>query len=471
MKWFYAIALIVVAVLAGAPFVLLPKQNTNAYQGKVVLRDSYGSPIKSIDPATCGDTGSASIQSNVFEGLYNYHFLIRPVKVVPLLAADMPEISADRLTYTIRLRPDAYYHRNPCFGAEEHEGKTRYKTRLVRAEDFILALKRCADFQVNGGLSWAFLSGHIVGLDEWREKTKKYKVGDFSRYDLPVAGLAAPDPLTLKITLNEPYPRLTDVLARCNYAPIPREAVDYWLGTEDDGAGGRSPIPVEKRSTEFREAVQCVGTGPYMLTTFDRKKQIVETRNPEYRPDFYPTEGTAEDKADGLLDDAGKRVPFIDVMDLQFVAETYPSWMRFLYNKTDRAGIPQEAFDSVISPDRELAGKWQKQGIRLLKYGQPTIQWVVFNMRDKVLGASKSLRQALCLSFDVENEIKVLWNGRGVRAVTIIPRSMMPTWKEAGPGPYYRYDVQAAKAKLVEARKELAAKGLLINGRDSHADR
>jgi ABC-type transport system substrate-binding protein len=148
---------------------------------------------------------------------------------------------------------------------------------------------------------------------------------------------------------------------------------------------------------------------------------------------------------------------------MDFVAEDYPSWMRFLSRQTDISGIPREAFEFVINPDRNLAETWRQRGIRLIKYELPIIQWLAFNMQDKVVGASKSLRQGLCLSYDVENEIKILYNDRGVRATTIVPRSM-PGWQEAGPGPYYRFDLQAARAKLDEARKELGAKGLLVNG-------
>lgn len=463
MKWFYGISLIVVGALAVAPFALVPRQDLDDYAGMVVLRDSFRSPIKSLDPATCGDTGSAFIQANVFEGLYTYHYLLRPAKVIPQLAASMPEVSPDGLVYTIRLRPDVMYHRNPCFGTEQFGGKTRFKTRRVQAGDFILAMKRCADYHINSGLSWAFLSERIEGLDDWRGQSRSCKIGDFSRYDLPVAGLAAPDADTLRIVLRAPYPQLQYVLAMSVYAPIPREAVDYWLGTEDDNRGGRRPIPAQKRHTEFREAQQCVGTGPYLMSIFERKKRIVQTRNPEFRPDFYPSEGSAQDKADGLLDDAGKSVPFVDVLQMDFVAEDYPAWMRFLSRQTDISGIPREAFEFVINPDRDLAETWRQRGIRLIKYELPIIQWLAFNMQDKVVGASKSLRQGLCLSYDVENEIKILYNGRGVRATTIVPRSM-PGWQEAGPGPYYRFDLQAARAKLDEARKELGAKGLLVNG-------
>ncbi len=73
------------------------------------------------------------------------------------------------------------------------------------------------------------------------------------------------------------------------------------------------------------------------------------------------------------------------------------------------------------------------------------------------------MRQALCASFDVESYLKVLFNNRGRRAVNILPSSFTG-WKEAGPGPYSKFDLDLAKRKLEDAKKELAAKGLLKNG-------
>ncbi|MBI5725504.1 MAG: hypothetical protein HZA50_16220, partial [Planctomycetes bacterium] len=74
-------------------------QETQKAQGENVSYSTFGAKIRSLDPATCGDTMSAGFQGNIFEGLYGYDYLARPSKVVPLLAQDMPEISKDGLTY------------------------------------------------------------------------------------------------------------------------------------------------------------------------------------------------------------------------------------------------------------------------------------------------------------------------------------------------------------------------------------
>jgi len=459
MKWFYVISLAVVAFLVALPMLYLRRPDPSRHAGKVVRFDVYSSPVKSFDPATCGDTTSTHFQSNCYEGLYTYHYLKRPLEVVPQLAAAMPEVSADLLTYRVRLKPGVLFHRNRCFGTDE---AGRLKTRAVTADDFVLAFRRVADYHVNTGLAWAFVT-RVAGLKAYREKTRKVPPGDFSRYDLPIEGVRAVDELTVEFKLAEPYPQFGYVLAMHVYAPVAREAVDYWLATEDDGRGGRRPIPVDERTAEFRQPEQVVGTGPYVLREWVRKGRLVYERNEDYREDRYPSEGAPGDREAGLLDDAGTRAPMIDVLQYDFVAETQSAWMLFLTRQRDASGISKEVFDTVISPQKQLEDRWSRRGIRLVKYWPPSVYWIVFNMEDPVVGASKSLRQALCLVFDVESYLKVLYNGRGRRAVNILP-STFKGWAEAGGGPYFRHDVQAARKKIADAKSELAAKGLLAGG-------
>ncbi|MBS3821302.1 MAG: hypothetical protein KGY81_06025 [Phycisphaerae bacterium] len=496
MKLFYIIAVTVVVLLTLSPLVLIPEVQQVTQQMEIIAGyadqgqpvyvenptvryDTYGGAIRSVDSSTCGDTSSSSMQGEFYEGLYTYDYLMRdhdrPV-VIPQLATELATVSDDRLTYTIPLRKGVLFHRNPCFG-KEPDG--RFATRPVEAKDFVLAFKRIADgHNVRADLAWGLIAGQIVGLDEYRKTTREdYAQGDFSRFNIDIEGVQALDEHTLQLKLTKPYPQLQKVLAMHIYAPCPREAVDYWLAGEGHPDG---PFPMEKRDVVFQSQPEVVGTGPYLLQTWSRKHEIILVRNPDYRHQTYPTRSDllalVEDKevgkawldeleSMGLLKDAGKTIPMIDAMHFRFVAESFPSWQLFLTKQSDASGVPREAFAAVFTPGKELTEEWKKKNIYVRRYWPPTIYWIVFNMDDPVLGTSPSLRRALCLAYDVEAEMKVLRNGRGRRATSIVP-STFEAHAAAGPGPYFRHDLAEAKKLLVKAKEELAAAGQLTeNGR------
>ncbi|MDP1142630.1 ABC transporter substrate-binding protein, partial [Klebsiella pneumoniae] len=81
-------------------------------------------------------TYSRSLTAHIFEALYTFDPLARPVKVVPLIAASDPAVSADFRTYTIPLRHGIYFADDPAFKGRRRE---------VTAADFVYSIKRFAD--------------------------------------------------------------------------------------------------------------------------------------------------------------------------------------------------------------------------------------------------------------------------------------------------------------------------------------
>ena len=467
MKWFYIAVAILVPLAFASPLLLLPDNKFQPAPGEVVAYRVYGSKVKSIDPATCGDTTSAAIQGSFYEPLYAYHYLKRPQELIPLMAEGMPDVSDDNLTYTFHIRKGVKYRRNPCFAP----GSDGIRTREVVAEDFVLAFKRISDFHVESELALPFIKGRIVGVDAYYDRTKSFAKGDFSRYDLPLEGVQALDRHTLQIKLTQPFPQLVYILAISNYAPIPREVIDYYLTSEPDGQGGRSPLAVRDREPEIHEKEAAVGTGPYYLDTWVRGNLIVLKRNLDYRQEFYPSEGEGPngdypgDEAAGLLADAGKQLPFVDVWHYEYVQEDNPSWMLFMTRQVDVMGIPPEVYKEVVTPDKTLSTRLSDEGIILSKSPYPAVYWLAFNMEDPVIGKSRALRQAMWMAFDVDLYIRILYNGRGVRALTYTVTDF-DGWREAGRSPYARFDLAAARAKLAEAKKELVAAGVMASESD-----
>jgi len=440
-----------VIVAAVASLLTFHATTANAADKKAdsVYYGAHQLPVRSLDPATCADTPSTVLQTMVFEGLYQYHYLKRPIEVIPQLAAAMPQISANGLVWTIKIKKGVKYAPNACFGRDK---AGRLRTRTVRASDFVFAFKRIADQHLPNSHARSFIQNTIKGLDFHHARSGQFKAADLSRYDWPASGLLAVDELTLQIRLTKPFPRLTHILAKHNYAPIPPEAVKHcWLKT-----GG----------IELNRPDLLVGTGPYILKEFNNKGPIVLVRNPEFRAEFYPSEGSAADKAAGLLNDAGKRLPLVDRVQWDYVKDDSLAFKALLAGRIDVTGIPPDVFNQVaqvVGTDVKLTKAYADRGMVLARSQANSLYGIGFNMANPVVGKSKSLRQAMCLAVDVENYVKTTYNGRAKSAVNCVP-SCLPGHASAGPGSYAKLDRALARKKLADARKELAAAGVIKPG-------
>jgi ABC-type transport system substrate-binding protein len=355
--------------------------DTLRFEGEQVL---YGQTprIKGFDPALSGDVASSAVIGRIYEGLLEYAYLDRPYRVQPMLAASMPEVSEDGLTYTFRIRQGIYFQDDPCFPGGQG--------RELTAEDFIYSIKRIADLKNASSGYWAF-NGRVTGLDEFRAVSAGSVPTD---YDAPVEGLRAPDRYTLQIRLKEPYPQLLWVLAMHYAFAVPREAVEFY-------------------GSNFVN--HPVGTGPYILEKWKSNYRIEFVRNPKWtetgRIETYPSTGTDEARAAGLLDDAGKQVPFIDRIVQYVVDDPATQWMMFLTGQFSFSGISRDNWDAVITPGSDLVNELKEQNIELLSSPTLTLSYIGFNMDDPVVGRNKKLRQALSCAVDPELLVQY-YNGR-----------------------------------------------------------
>lgn len=280
-----------------------------------VYRHTLDQAPTSLDPTQAASLYANSIVENVYDTLYAFKYLARPYALKPNLAADYPSISADGLTYTIRLKQGVRFIDDPCFP----EGRGRE----VVAEDFIYSLKRQFDPANQPQGAW-FWSGRIVGIDRWKEQG--------ADYGSPVEGLKALDAHTLEIRLTRPYPQLPETLAQGYAAIVPREAVDYY---------GK------------RLGVHPVGSGPFRLVSFDTARVVLE-RNPGYRQEPVDLEAEGYDPATqsftGVAAIAGRSPPFVDRFEVNFIGEPSAAWSSFTKgDEVQFTSLPIEQVDRLLA--------------------------------------------------------------------------------------------------------------------------
>lgn len=371
--------------------------------------------VKGLDPIGVSDLYSAQALSVNYECLYQYQYLKRPLQLEPLLADGMPKISKDGLTYTIKIKKGVRFADDPAF--------PNGKGRELTAQDFIYSWKRLADPSNQSEAFWVF-DGRIKGLNEWRDQAAKGKPD----YNTAIEGLEAPDNSTLVIKLKKPYYQLMYQLASAPTSVVPHEAVD-------------------KYGKEFLN--HAVGTGPYILKQWIRNSRLEFVKNPNWRGEFYPTEGSPGDQEAGLLADAGKPIPFADKVVFYELPEDQPRWLKFMKGDTDFVEIPKDNYDSAVKDGKvipELAAK----GIGLIADPDPDLVYIGINMLDPILGKNRLLRQAMALAYDSDTYIKKFYNQRAINAQSIIPPGVDgydPNYKN----PYKQYNVEKAKELLAKA--------------------
>ncbi|MBX7232392.1 MAG: hypothetical protein K1X29_09935 [Bdellovibrionales bacterium] len=373
------------------------------------------SNIKTLDPIEASDVYSSGAVAQVYEGLLHYHFLKRPLQLEPLLAAQMPKVSKDGLTHTFTLRQGIKFQDDSAFP----EGKGRELT----ASDFIYSWKRLADPNNKSEGFWVF-DNKILGLNEWREQVSKGK----ATYETPIEGLQAPDRYTLIIKLKKPFYQLHYVLTMSYTSVVAKEVV-------------------ERYGKEFLN--HPVGTGPFKFESWTRNNQLVLTRNKDWSLHTYPTEGEASDKAQNYLEDAGKKIPFVDKVVIQEIIEDQPRWLNFMKGNLDYTSIPKDNFDSAVQ-NGKTTKELNDKGIHLQINREPDVTYTAFNMNDPILGKNENLRKAMSLAYDTDTSIKKFYNGRAITAQSPIPPEVDaydPNYKN----PYKEYNLSKAKEFMVKA--------------------
>ncbi len=364
-------------------------------QERKVLNVAFRSAETGFDPSAISDIYSRTVTPHIFEGLYQYDHLARPAVIKPLIAAAMPEPSADFKTFTISLKPGIYFASDPAFKGAKRE---------VVAQDFVYALQRIAD-PANKSQLWGWIeSVGFVGLAEARKAALDARK-PFD-YDKPIEGVLALDRRTIRFTLKEPRPRFIETIASSDLLGAQaREVVEFYGD---------------------RIAEHPVGSGPFRLKQWRRSSLIVLERNPEYREVLYDAQPAADDTEGQtiLAKLKGKRLPLIDEVRVSIVEEAQPYWLSFLNAQIDSTSglsgaVPGE-FVAQAMPNGKIAPNLAKRRVGASRVVTSSVGLTYFNMEDPVVGGytpdKVALRRALSLAQDIEREIRTIRRGLAIPA-------------------------------------------------------
>lgn len=463
--------------------------------GKNILYSSFAERPKHLDPASAYSANEYDIIGLVYEPPFQYHYLKRPYELQPRTALTMPEpvyldeqfkpLPADAAeadiaysSYQIDIKPGIRYAPHPAF-ARGADGEYLYHrlspdqidrmatpydlaegaSRELVAADYVYQIKRLAHPQIHSPL-FGLMSKSIVGLEELGTRLRALPVDRQQSLDLtdyPLQGAEVLDRYRYRIVIKGKYPQFLYWLAMPFFAPMPVEAELFYA---------QAGLQEKNLTLDWFP----VGSGPYQVLENNPNRRIVLNANPLYHDDYYPEAGEAGDAANGLLKDAGEKLPFIDQVVLSLEQESIPIWNKFQQGYYDRSGVLPDSFDQAITMsefgDVGLTEEMAAKGIQLSTAVTSSTYYTGVNMLDPVIGGDSErairLRQALAIAIDQEEYIAIFRNGTGLGMQGPIPPGIFGFQPEAAginPLVYDWIDGKARRKSLDQARQLLVEAG------------
>lgn len=233
--------LAVAVLLAGLLLTGCGGRETNVERGnrEQVLHRGTGPTLADLDPHLATGTDHYTVLSALFEGLVAED----PVDLHPVPGvAERWDVSADGREYTFHLRPDLRWSNGD---------------RLT-AEDFVNSWRRALTPSL--AADYSNLLYVIAGAEAYH----KGRTTEFG-----TVGVSAPDPRTLRVTLEYPTPHFLSMLQHWIFYPLHLPSIAR-VG------------PVDRRGTAWARPGVLVGNGPFVLAEWRSGERIVVTRNPQY---------------------------------------------------------------------------------------------------------------------------------------------------------------------------------------------
>ncbi len=489
-----------VFLLAACGPVNSPRPGTDGRENTLYSPFSGKSP-KTLDPAASYSSDETAFTYSIYEPPLQYHYLKRPYEAVPLAAEAVPvpeyfdsegkplphnaepeTIAESR--YTIRIKKGILFAPHQAF-ARDSSGRLLYAdlpqdkasgirspldlpargSRELTSEDYLYGIKRLASPR---SVSPAFssLSSYIIGLGELRNAIRQLDQKEMSpafldlrKVPFPKGGVTAPDPHTLVIRVKGKYPQFTNWLTMTFFSPVPWEAELFYSNPAF-------------RKNSIGLAWWPVGTGPYMMQTYEENRQHIMVRNPLYRGEPYPCEGETGDREAGLLADCGRPLPFADRIVFTLEKEALPLRAKFLQGYYDSPAVDRsdvgQGFLASAADSAERAREYAEKKIQFPRSYDLSVGYLGFNMADPVIGHGKTpeeearhraLRQAISIAIDWEEAVSIFHKDQAVPLAGPIPPGL-PGSTDFNPAVYRRTaDGRVVRRPAEDAEKLLSEAG------------
>ncbi len=384
-----------------------------------VLRYAFLIAETGFDPGQINDLYSSIILAHIFDPPLTYDYLARPVRVIAN-TAEMPEVSADGLTWTLRVKPGIYFADDPAFGGRKRE---------LTAADYVFSLKRHWDPKVKSPNLY-LVDKKVAGMDSLRAAAQKN--GRFD-YDTEVAGLRVLDRYTWQIRFTEPSPNFLYYLTYCNLTcAVAREVVET-----------------------YGEKIMAhpVGTNAFRLVDWRRSSRMVLERNPNYRNHTYDPRPADGDEVKQAIAARlrGKRLPIIDRVEVYVIEESQPRFLAFLNSEHDLiTGVPADFVNTTI-PNGTLAPNLAARGIQIDRSVELDLAFTYMNMEHPIIGGYTpervALRRAIALGYDIEASILQIYRNQATAAQNTVPPGAIGDNRDFV-SPLAEYNPAKAKALL-----------------------
>jgi len=337
--------------------------------------------------------------------------------LVPDLATDFPEISADGLTYTFHLK-DGIKFGPPL-------------SREITSKDVEFAFRRMATESIVAQYEF-YYDGLIDGLT--------------LQADMPdsIAGIETPDDKTIVFHLTRVSPDFVFLVAMPATAPMPEEVAGCFMQAGEYGRYVVSSGPYMYEGSDALDASSCdalTASGP--ISGFDPEDHSYFVRNPDY---------------DASTDSPDVRANYVDrlTIDLNTNAQD-------IYAKIKAGQI-----DGAVSSGNPPADVLQEYATNpdltpLLKEGGDDRTWYITLNLDVAPFDDVHVRKAANLIMDKAGILQA-WGGdiSGIVATHIQPPGLSGLGADYDPyaTPDHRGDLEAAKAEMAQSKYDTNGDGI-----------